>query len=756
MQQPFQPYHTLANRTFIGLLIAQFLAAFNDQCIHAAAMFYAIRTNTLTEAQAITLMPILFYLPWALFCTIAGYLADRFSKLYSLIFWKIAEVGITFLALFGFWLGTGQDNQWGPYLVLSTVFLMGTHSAFFVPAKYGVMPEILRASLLSRANGFLEGSSFLAIIAGTVSGGVMSFYFAGQEYFIGLILVGLATIGMVASFMIQWMPAANPRRPFPWNLFKPLWQNLRTVLRSQPLALAALGIAFFTFMVAFMRSTVYMHGEAHHWTELKTSIIVATVGLGIGLGSYLAGLFSGHKVELGLVPLGTVGMILATLAAGLAITWLAGLITSIVLIGLFAGFYIVPLYALLQHRSPKASKGDMIATSNFLNVTGAITASLLFFGLEYATKQVGLAEAVPQTPVAQGRLRLLQFADGRPAGFKVELADGTVYEEWAFRDTSNGRGLFRRLQENNGRRIVIEAKKKGWFQRLEEGDEVAISRYRLAGRVHYEIRLASDPLEPAYNMEMVPRFLFIGASVMTLIILVLLCRQLPDFFVRSLLWLHSYGRYHIKVYGIVNLPVEAAAILATNCHRFRNSMHVLASTDRTVRFILLEEEHDESRTPLLRYMASQTGMIVLEAGKVTSADVDTAAAAAIQSLRNEDLVALTADGVTPDPVFERLLNRIETVVPAPIVPVFCGTWAAEESGSTSGRSGPRRVFVVIGEALPPHTPPQEIRQALAHLEQWLRDTVVERTSGISEALPAVAAASPSKQAVLPPEPPSAE
>src|SRR6516162_4268784 len=102
----FQPASNLRSRTFIGLLIAQFLAAFNDQAIHASAMFFALRKQTLTERPAIALMPILFYAPWAIFCTLAGYFADRYSKRDSLVFWKVAEVGITGIALTGFWFGT--------------------------------------------------------------------------------------------------------------------------------------------------------------------------------------------------------------------------------------------------------------------------------------------------------------------------------------------------------------------------------------------------------------------------------------------------------------------------------------------------------------------------------------------------------------------------------------------------------------------------------------------------------------------------
>src|SRR5438874_98781 len=130
-------YSTLLNRTFIGFLIAAFLAAFNDQCIHAAAMFFAIRTETLTPGLAISLMPILFFLPWAIFCTLAAYLSDKYSKRNMMIIWKLSEVVIALIALAGFWLGThppypGAEHL-GAWAVLACVFLMGSHSAFYVP-----------------------------------------------------------------------------------------------------------------------------------------------------------------------------------------------------------------------------------------------------------------------------------------------------------------------------------------------------------------------------------------------------------------------------------------------------------------------------------------------------------------------------------------------------------------------------------------------------------------------------------------------
>src|SRR5947199_4071633 len=229
----FQPAANLTNRTFVGLIIAQFLAGFNDQAIHAAAMFYAMHTKILPQSTAITLMPILFYAPWAIFCTLAGYYADRFSKTMTLRIWKISEIAISLLLLAGFYLGSNAGlPHLGGWIVMSCVFMMGTHAAFFAPAKYGAMPEILRPHVLSRGNGILESTTFLASILGTVSGGLLFSIFRDDEIWIGVILLILSVIGAAASFMIVWLDPASPGKPFPFNLFKPLIDNLKVMFRS--------------------------------------------------------------------------------------------------------------------------------------------------------------------------------------------------------------------------------------------------------------------------------------------------------------------------------------------------------------------------------------------------------------------------------------------------------------------------------------------------------------------------------------------
>jgi MFS family permease len=518
---------TLANRTFIGLLVAQFLAAFNDQAIHAAAMFFAINTQALTERSAISLMPILFYAPWAIFCTVAGWLADRYSKRNALIFWKLAEVAITAVAIAGFYLGRNGEPVVGPWLVLATVFLMGTHSAFFVPAKYGVMPEILPPHLLSKGNGLLESLSFLAVILGTVSGGVLSYLFLGNEVVVGFILFGLAVVGAVASYLIRKMPAANPTRPFPSYVYAPIVGNVKQLFADPALRLAAQGIAFFTFVVAFMRAAVYMLGESQNprWDELKTSVVVGSVALGIGLGSPAAGWLSGRRVELRLVLVGAVGMIAALIGAASFIDTLPTLVACIVAIGGFTGFYIVPLFTLLQHKAPKERKGEMIAASNAVNIVGAISASLLFFFVVFAATRFGLApEVTDRAAVASGELLELGLGHGRPVYFKLKTDDGREVEGGTKPSAGPSQSLgevVRHVFEDGPGAEILELHKD-----VRAGKRVDVSKFVLGGVTHYDLVPAGVPPAADYDKRPLPRFLFFGAAAMTLGILAVLARPI--------------------------------------------------------------------------------------------------------------------------------------------------------------------------------------------------------------------------------------
>src|SRR5262249_20727601 len=175
--------------------------------------------------------------------------------------------------------------------------------------------------------------TFLAVILGTTLGGVLSHYFKFQEYYIGLMLVVLALIGTLTSLFIRRMPPADPNRSFR-EIFSKLLTNVRVLATSRLSSVAVLGLAFFTFMVAFMRNTMYMYGESQipRLSEEETSLLVAVVSLGVGIGSPLAGFISGGKIELGLVPIGGLGIVLALLLAGVCIFFEPGLVVCLVLI----------------------------------------------------------------------------------------------------------------------------------------------------------------------------------------------------------------------------------------------------------------------------------------------------------------------------------------------------------------------------------------------------------------------------------------
>jgi MFS family permease len=710
MSQPYVSiqYDTLKNKTFSGFLIAEFLAAFNDQCIHASAMFFAIRKQALTESDAIVLMPLLFYSPWAIFATLSGYFADKYSKRSSLIFWKVAEVAITGLALLGFWMGTaftGTDvGAIGPFVVMACVFLMGTHSAFYVPAKYGVLPEIFTVRMLSRANGLIESTTFLAIILGTTCGGVLSFVFEDQEWWIGIILVNLALIGTLTSFLIHRMPPADPTRQFPgWapqRLFKPLFQNLAVLLKGRLSSVAVLGLSFFTFMVAYMRATMYMYGQSQNpvWNEFDTSLIVAVVSLGVGLGSPLAGYISGGKVELGLVPIGALGMVLALVLASFSTFSTPGLVAALIFIGLFASFYLVPLYSMLQYSAPKGSKGASVATNNFVATTGAILASVVFGLLVAGARATGLSEPFVLTSDGGGIYTAYKGSSHHPKEVTLTLADGQprVIAAGPVAGAAPGGGPMPHVW------LRIDDK-------VRPGSKVAVSRYQLRDETRdytfYHLRPADlKELPTIWNLERVPRFLFLGAAVMMFGILCALTLRLPDLFLRTSLWFRWLGRKSLlSATGQEKLTGEPV-ILVTNCRGLVEALYVSSSTVRPVKHVLDAADAGAGTSPWVRYLARRAGTIYYQPGD--GGAVGRAAAAAAGALRGGNLVALSA-AEAPER-FDELFAQVQRDMPVRILPVYCRADPSADSRAP--------VKVVFGDFLPAGATAMEARDALRKLE----------------------------------------
>ncbi len=704
---------TLASRSYVGLVLSQFLAAFNDQAIHFVAIFYAsdmlvryAHVPGVDQKLVLALVTACFISPFFLFSPLAGILADKFSKRTTIVFWKVAEVSITCLALIAFLLPHTIDVKWAPPETIATisavilivcVFLMGTHSAFFVPAKYGIMPEILHASVLSRGNGLLEGTSFVSQILGTSFGGWLytsvkskidfdGELHPGHEWIIGAVLLALALVGVVFSLLVERIPAAAPTKRLTLNPFAPMVANFRILGRSRSLVLATIGIAFFTFMTLYMRQSLIFEGETSkelqqmqarlgevqrrdaarsdlqnttngadeelaadgvetdgvgtslveplagsdhtfskaQQSEARIAILVALIGLGVGIGCSLAGQVSGNRLELGLVPVGGFSLVVFTLVLAGVVGQEVATIITLIAIGVAAGLYIVPMYTLLQHRAPKESKGSMVATSNFLNVTGGLVAVIVFYFVTFGLQVV--------------------------FGLSLTGADA-------------------------------------------ESSESALVGY----------------IDQLYTAQRIPVMLFISASFITALVLVLLCWQRPDFLLRALSWFRVGARRRLKAINANHLPANGPLIVATNCQQMEQWMHLVAVLDRFTRFV--PDAATPQQDALLATVSRRLG-VSLEAAAADETSHDYLVARGVATLAQGDLLAIPIANGKVESAAAELLRETLAEWPVDILPVYCGEYPAQPPG-TRPISG--RMSVVVGELLPPESSVEDIQNAIARL-----------------------------------------
>jgi acyl-[acyl-carrier-protein]-phospholipid O-acyltransferase/long-chain-fatty-acid--[acyl-carrier-protein] ligase len=681
---------SLASRTFIGLLLAQFTTTFNDQAIHMVAVFYSadmlvrfvsVRAiggswlRSIDDKAIVSIVTACFIAPFILFSSYAGPLGDRFSKRSVIVFWKVAEVGMMGLALLGLSLPhfVVPDSPSLPtlavmssVLVIATVFLMGMHSTFFVPAKLGAMPEILHPAVLSRGNGVLEGTSFTAQILGTSAGGILysllkgevtptGHLHAGREWMIGVFLLMLALLGTITAFLMRPIPAAAPGRKLSWNWWKPLEENLGILWRSKPLTLSVTGIAFCVFMTLFLRQTLLYQGEltkelrtaraaqatlsgephkdaissldrfmarvlpswlekAAQESELRVALLFALVGLGVGLGSILAGFLSGHRIELGLVPVGALVIVICTLVPGL-IRHAPGLfVASLFGIGCGAGFYLVPQYTLLQHRAPKESKGNVVSASNFLNVVGGIISVAVFYAMTFA------------------------------------------------------------------------------FEHL-MGPSVIRSESKTA--VFGAAKLLHDYVQELEKLRQIPHILFLSTAVMTFAAMMYLTTRLPDFYLRTAIWMRAKGHNPLRTEGIENMPTDGPVVLLANTDVFPAALDLVAAVDRFPHMLFVEPPG--FKPTWLLWCARHMGWLsippIAGAGEWIRA-MHTGA----ETLRKGGMVALTVNQPVCAAETSRLIDAWRSAEPDVVVlPVNCtsGTCATGRPPPAEG-SYPR---VIIGPAL---------------------------------------------------------
>jgi len=358
-------------RGFWSLIVTQFQGAFSDNALKNLVVFL-ILTAGYSEAGRHRVgeqVNALFALPFILFSMAGGFLADRFSKRTITIGVKVFEIFVMLFATVGLAVKSLP-------MQLAAVFMMGTHSAFFGPSKYGSLPELLPEKRLSWGNGVLELGTFMAIILGTVASGFLAEHLRGRQWVSGLILVGLAMVGLSTSLGISRVPAADPQRRFRWNFVAELFRRVRAMRGDQALTLALWGNTYFFFLAALLQLNLIFYGaDVLHLNETRIGLLNVALALGIGTGSLAAGYLSGGKIEYGLIPIGALG--LAAAAAALAVPGISfsQAAVRLALLGFAGGFFIVPICALLQHRPAKERKGAVLASANLLSFAGVFLAS---------------------------------------------------------------------------------------------------------------------------------------------------------------------------------------------------------------------------------------------------------------------------------------------------------------------------------------------------------------------------------------------
>jgi len=395
------PFHLLKTRRFLPFFGTQFLGAFNDNLYKNALVvlltFQAASWTTMSPGVLANLASGIFILPYFIFSATAGQLADKYDKAWLSRLVKLLEISIMLLA------GAGFATH-SLVLLMSALFVFGVHSTLFGPVKYALLPQHLREEELVGGNALVEAGTFVAILLGTMSGGLVVGLRHGTVWITGVGLA-VAVAGYLVSRKIPAAPAPDPQLRVSFNIFAETWHNINFARENRTVFLSILGISWFwlygaLFLAQFPAYAKNILGGA----ETTVTLLLGTFTLGIGIGSILCERLSGKIVEIGLVPFGSIGLTLFGLdlawASPAAITATEPLSVMALLaapgtwrvlfdlggLGVFGGLFIVPLYALVQIRSNPEHRARIIAANNIMNalfmVVGAgAAAGLLSAGL---------------------------------------------------------------------------------------------------------------------------------------------------------------------------------------------------------------------------------------------------------------------------------------------------------------------------------------------------------------------------------------
>lgn len=417
MREQHSQFELLGQRRFAPFFWTQFFGAGNDNVFKFAftilVTYHAAEFGGINSSTAAFLIGAVFIAPFVLFSATSGQLADKFEKSMLIRWVKNLEIGIMLLGATGFLMHSAP-------VLFTVTFLMGVHSTLFGPVKYAYLPQHLGDEELIGGNGMVEMGTFVAILLGTMLGGELADRAAGPQY-VAIACIAIAILGRTAAGFVPHSPSSAPDLSINWNPFTETWRNLKLARSNRTVFLSMLGISWLWFFGAtFLTSFASFSKEILSGDAQVVTLLLAIFSIGIGLGSLACERLSGHKVEIGLVPFGSIGMTVFAVDLYFAshnlprhdLTGIAGffaehahwrVMADLFLLAVFGGFYSVPLYALIQSRCEPSHRARIIAANNILNALFMIVSSLLavfLLGQGFSIPQIFLFTGVLNAIVA--------------------------------------------------------------------------------------------------------------------------------------------------------------------------------------------------------------------------------------------------------------------------------------------------------------------------------------------------------------------
>jgi hypothetical protein len=391
-------WRLLATRRFLPFFLAQFAGAFNDNLLRNAIVILAtfgVSSQVTSDDSGLiaNMAALLFVLPFFLFSALAGQIADKFEKSLLVRRLKLFEIVIMVFAAWAFWTGNTP-------VLLALLFLLGLQAALFGPVKYALLPQHLHESELVGGNAWIDTGTFVAILLGTIAGGVLAAAGATANLGVGAALIGIALLGWWAARYVPIAPAGDPQLTLRFNPITETWKLIGFAREKRAVFLSILGISWFWFVGALLLAQLpaWSRGVLGGDASVVT-LLTACFALGIGVGSLLCERLSGHKIEIGLVPLGSIGLSWflfdlywarpEQLGTALLVGWQEFLANSngwriainCALMGVSGGLFSVPLYALILQRSSATHRARIIACNNVMNAAFMVGAALVAVAL---------------------------------------------------------------------------------------------------------------------------------------------------------------------------------------------------------------------------------------------------------------------------------------------------------------------------------------------------------------------------------------